>query len=118
MVDGSFYELGVLFGGPCMKGPILLGPYAVPLVFGNLHMGPHYGPLLFGNSHLRILQSICFLESGILTRMKDPCVYMVFGSPQMCKSYVLSVSAFLGSAFFHSQPWYSMIMKWIVLVVR
>ena len=31
-----------------MKGPVILGPYEVPLVLGNYHMGgcQNYGPLL------------------------------------------------------------------------
>ena len=34
---GSFYELGVLFWGPCMRDPLLMGSVFGPLNFGNSH---------------------------------------------------------------------------------
>ena len=47
---------GVLFGGlfwsPCKRDPIILGPYEVPMIFGNSHMDMGI-VLLCGSYHTR-----------------------------------------------------------------
>ena len=35
---GCFYKLGVQFWVPYMKDPVILGPYQVPLTFGNSYV--------------------------------------------------------------------------------
>ena len=41
-----FLYIGVLFWGPSMRDPVVLGPYQVPLIFGNSHVGPYEGCIM------------------------------------------------------------------------